>query len=87
MLRDNEWEYFRGYTDIGSATVVSQSLEADGVPTKIEKRGSLAGDAPEYWIIVQCSLAHRARWILAQLPPEDAELNYLATRQLGGKPE
>ena len=84
MLRDDEWEYFRGYTDQGSVAVVSKHLELEGVPTKIEERGPMSGDLPEYWIVVQCSLAHRARWILAQLPPEESELTYLATRKLSG---
>lgn len=84
MLRDDEWEYFRGYTDHGSVTVVSKHLELEGVPTQIEERGPMTGDQPEFWIIVQCSLAHRARWLLAQLPPEDSELTYLATKKLPG---
>ncbi len=84
MLRDNEWEYFRGYTDHGSASVVFKCLELEGVPTQIEERGPMSGDHPEFWIIVQSSLAHRARWIFAQLPPEESELTYLATKKLSG---
>ncbi len=30
-------------------------------------------------------LAHRARWIVAQLPPADAELDFLATGKLPGQ--
>ena len=83
MLRDGEWEYFRGYTDKGSVLVVTKRLELEGVPTRVEERGPMSGDMPEYWIIVQCSLSHRACWILAQLPPGDSELDYLATKKLG----
>ncbi len=32
-------------------------------------------------------LAHRARWIVAQLPPSDAELDFLATGKLPGQLE
>jgi len=84
MLRDNnEWEYFRGYTDLGSAKIVSKHLELENVPTRIEERGPMSGDQPEFWIVVQSVLAHRARWLLAQLPLEESELNYLATKKLG----
>jgi hypothetical protein len=80
---ESEWEYFRGYADKGSVSVVVQQLELDGVPTHIEERGPMSGDQPEYWIVVPCDLAHRARWIVSQLPPEKSELTYLATKKLG----
>lgn len=83
MSSNNDWEYFRGYTDKGSVSVVAGQLEQDGVPTQVEERGPMSGDLPEYWIIVPSSLAHRARWILAQQPPDELELTYLATKQLG----
>ncbi len=86
MLRDDVWECFRGYIDKGSVTVIANHLESEGVPTRIE-RGPMSGHMPEFWIIVQCSMVHRARWILAQLQPEDSELNYLATKKLGDDTE
>lgn len=82
MLRDDQWEYFRGYTSKGVALAVSSQLEAEGVPNTIETRALEAGVEAEYWIVLQCSLAHRARWIRAQLPPDESELDYLATRKL-----
>jgi len=33
---------------------------------------------------VVCDLVHRARWIVAQPPPTDAELDFLATGKLPG---
>ena len=82
-LRDQEWEYFRGYTSKGVALSVSEQLESEGVPNRIEARALESGVEAEYWIVVQCSLAHRARWIRAQLPPDESELGYLATKLLG----
>lgn len=84
-LRDQEWEYFRGYISKGVALSVSEQLQGDGVPNRIEARALESGIEAEYWIVVQCSLAHRARWIRAQLPPEESELDYLATKRLGGE--
>jgi hypothetical protein len=37
-----------------------------------------------FGVFVLRSLAHRARWIVAQLPPSDEELEYLATGKLPG---
>lgn len=82
MLRDDQWEYFRGYTSKGVALTVSKQLEAEGVPNYIDTRSLESGVDGEFWIIVQCSLAHRARWIRAQLPPDESELDYLATHKL-----
>lgn len=84
MAQDYEWEYFRGYTDLGSVAVVKNKLELEGVPTRVEERGPMSGELPEYWVIVPTTLAHRARWVLAQLLPEDSELTYLATERLDG---
>jgi hypothetical protein len=38
-------------------------------------------------VFVLKKLAHRARWITAQLPPSDAELEFLATGKLPGQAE
>ena len=38
-------------------------------------------------VYVLKKLAHRARWIVAQLPPSDAELDFLATGHLPGQQE
>ncbi len=86
MLREDEWEYFRGYTSKGVATTVAQQLELDGVPNFIHTPTLDGGVEPEYWILVQCSLAHRARWIRSQLPPDENELAYLATKKLSEAP-
>jgi hypothetical protein len=36
-------------------------------------------------VYVLKKLAHRARWIVAQMPPTDAELEFLATGKLPGQ--
>ncbi|MFM9887520.1 MAG: hypothetical protein ACKVQT_31225 [Burkholderiales bacterium] len=38
-------------------------------------------------VCVLKQLAQRARWIVAQLPPTDAELDFLATGKLPGHEE
>lgn len=85
MIRYDEWEYFRGYTSKGVAQSVSKQLETEGVPNRIESRQLENAVEAEHWIIVPCSLAHRARWIRAQLPPDETELIYLATGKLPGE--
>jgi hypothetical protein len=41
----------------------------------------------QFVVFVLKKLAHRARWITAQLPPSDAELEFLATGKLPGQAE
>jgi hypothetical protein len=38
-----------------------------------------------YCVFVASCLAHRARWVVAQLPPSEEELIFLATGELPGK--
>jgi len=36
----------------------------------------------QHWVLVFKSLAHRARWATAQLPPTGEEVSFLATGKL-----
>ena len=56
-------------------------LEFEEVPRKVEARALENGRESQFCV----SLAHRARWIVAQPPPSDEELNFLATGELPGK--
>jgi hypothetical protein len=59
-------------------------LTREDVPARIEGRSLQSGREAEFWVFVHRSLAHRARWIVAQLPPTDEELTFLATGELPG---
>jgi hypothetical protein len=60
-------------------------LEFEGVPSYVEPRALASGLETQFVVYVLKKLAHRARWIVAQLPPSDAELEFLATGKLPGQ--
>ena len=57
-------------------------LEFEGVPSYVESRALSSGMESQFVVFVLKELAHRARWIVAQLPPTDAELDFLATGKI-----
>lgn len=85
MARRDEWEECLTYSDRGSAEALCARLVSEGVPAQIEV-GALEGAVDSsFRVVVPCALAHRARWILAQLPPSEGELEYMATGKLPGQ--
>ena len=78
-----DWELFRSFPDEGAALTLSGQLRSSDCPTKISPRKLASGLETEYQVYVPRSLAHRARWILAQLPVSDEELESLALRHKG----
>ncbi len=85
MRNDESWQPFRGFPERGPAEALSVQLESAGVPTKIEATALRNGIDAHYWVHVAKSLAHRARCVTTQLPPTDAELDFLATGKLPGQ--
>jgi hypothetical protein len=82
---DQEYEEFQTFPDRGPADSVCSWLEFEGVPSYVEPRALSAAMETQFVVFVQKNLAHRARWIVAQLPPTDAELEFLATGKLPGQ--
>jgi hypothetical protein len=85
MNTDDRWESFRAFEDRGGAEALCVQLQHDGVPCKVETRALESGIETHYWVLIPKSLAHRARWITAQLPPTEDELTFLATGKLPGQ--
>jgi hypothetical protein len=85
--RNGEYEEFRAFPDRGSAESMCSWLESEGVPSCVESRALSSGIESQFVVYVLKELAHRARWIVAQLPPSDAELDFLATGKLPGQLE
>jgi len=85
--RGQEYEEFRVFPDRGPADSMCSWLEFEGVPSYVESRGLSASMETQFVVFVLKKLAHRARWITAQLPPSDAELEFLATGKLPGQAE
>jgi hypothetical protein len=80
------WQVFRVYQNLGPAEALRVHLEFEGVPTRVDPRRLENGVETEYCVSVSAALAHRARWIVAQLPPTEEELTFLATGKLPGQP-
>jgi hypothetical protein len=76
-----DWELFRSFPDENAALALSGQLLAGECPTKISPRKLASGLETEYCIYVPRSLVHRARWIVAQLPISDEDLESLAMRK------
>ena len=85
-LRDN-YEEFRVFGERGPADALRSWLELEGVPAVVESRLLVNAVETQYVVCVASRLAHRARWIAAQLRPSDAELEFLATGRLPGQKE
>jgi hypothetical protein len=81
IARDGQYEEFKTFSDRGSAEALCSWLEFEGVPSYVEPRAH----EMQFVVHVLMKLAHRARWIVAQMPPTDVELNFLATGNLPGQ--
>ncbi len=80
-----DWEVFRSFPEQSAASALCGQLEAGGCPATFEPRALANALGTEYCVFVPKTLAHRARWIVAQLPISDAELEFLATGKLPGR--
>ena len=87
ISREGPYEEFQLFPDRGPAEALCSWLESEGVPSYAESRVLSSGMETQFVVFVLKELAHRARWIVAQLPPTDAELNFLATGKLPGQDE
>jgi hypothetical protein len=79
------WEAFRTFEKRGPAEALKSWLEFEGVPCRIEAQLLENGVETDFRLWVEKGLAHRARWIVGQLPVSEAELEFLATGKLRGK--
>jgi len=82
----SEWVAFRSFPDKTAAAALCGQLRAGDCPAEVEPRALGAGVETEYCVFVPRSLEHRARWIVAQLPISDEELEFLATGKLPTPP-
>jgi len=75
-----DWELFRAFPDENAALALAGQLRTSDCPSKVSPRKLASGLETDYCVYVPRSLVHRARWILAQLPVSDEELESLAIR-------
>jgi hypothetical protein len=82
-VSDPEMQLLLEFSDRASAVLVATYLESEGVTTAIDCGSLFSGVQANFHLFVEASLAHRARWILAQSEFTDSELNFLSTGELG----
>lgn len=81
-----DWVIFRSFPNENAAIALCGQLKTGDCPAKFEPRALGSCVETEYCVFVPQSLAHRARWIVAQLPVSDEELEFLATGKLPTPP-
>ena len=79
-----EWSLIDTFQDRGSAESLALMLRAEGVPTLVRSCGVIGIVEFAFQVLVDPSLEHRARWLLAQSSFTNAELEFLATGKLRG---
>ncbi|MBI4987528.1 MAG: hypothetical protein HZC23_01805 [Rhodocyclales bacterium] len=85
MSASDRWEEFKVFSSRGPAEALLAQLGLNQVPAKIETRALEGCIEMQFCVLVGSHLAHRARWIVAQLPPTEEELAFLATGKLPGQ--
>ena len=78
----DEWCVFCEFPNYAGAEIMKSVLEASGVPAIIVPSDRITAFYTGVRVLVNGSLVHRARWLLKNADFSDAELNYLATREL-----
>ena len=78
-----DWQPLLEFQTRMSAEIIQQLLEEADVPTHLSPGGLAAGIEVDFRLSVPPSLAHRARWILANSDFSESELCFLATGEMG----
>jgi Putative prokaryotic signal transducing protein len=86
-MGSDRWEWLEDCPDHLAAEVVAGLLRAESVPVYIQDEAAIPGLVRSSRIFVPENFMHRAKWVLAQTPISDAELEWLASAQLSGPGE
>ena len=78
----DKWCVISEFPNYAGAEILKSLLEASGVPTKIVPSDRITAFYTGVHVLVESSLVHRAKWLLNNADFSDAELNYLATKEL-----
>ena len=81
-MSETDWVLLTSVGEAPCAQALVDALIAYGVPARVASDPALLGEKRYCDVLVQVSLAHRARWFLAQGEISEAELAFLATGTL-----
>jgi Putative prokaryotic signal transducing protein len=77
-MHSDRWEWLEDCADHLAAEVIAGQLRAESVPVYIQDVSAIPGLVGSSRIFVPENFMHRARWVLAQAPLSEAELEWLA---------
>lgn len=82
----DDWSEVVTHPDRISAEAVLGLLAQGDVPARIVSDEHLPGLGLFFSVVVPTELLHRARWLLSEAQVSEAELTYLATKELPDDP-
>jgi hypothetical protein len=74
----DHWEWLEDCPDHLAAEVIAGQLRTESVPVYIQDEAAIPGLVQGSRIFVPENFMHRAKWVLAQAPLSEAELECLA---------
>ncbi len=74
-----KWHVLTIAPDLPSAHALVANLMAQGITSHVVPDSTLLGQALPCRVVVDATLAHRARWVMEQGKFTDEELTFLAT--------
>lgn len=83
-MTENDFVTLQVCSDHVAADVLANFLQSEGVPTIVHDLSAVPGLEQGTVVLVPAALLHRAKWLIAHEPPDDAELAYLAIGALPG---
>jgi hypothetical protein len=84
---DEAYAEFDVFSHRGPADSLRSRLRSEGIPCYVEPQALSGAMETQFAVFVLRKLEHRARWVVSQLPPSEAELEFLATGKLPGEEE
>lgn len=81
MVLNADWQLLTTFSDVPSASVFAQALEAENVGVRVVSDANVLGQAAPCRIYVERAHLHRARWAMAQRDFSDDELTWLSSAE------
>jgi hypothetical protein len=78
-MSQTKWHVLTTAPDLPSAHALVESLMAQGIASHVVPDSTLLGQALPCRVVVDATLAHRAKWVMSQSQFTDEELTFLAT--------
>ena len=81
-MSETKWQLLTTAPNIPAAHALETLLKGRGVDCRLESDMPLLGEGMPCAVMVEASLLHRAKYVLAEADFTDAELDFLATGHL-----